>query len=319
MGIVSRRYLRVKVLQALYASTQSEDGDTEHLEKEMFKNIYRLHDLYLLMLLLPVELRNSANDLLEARKTKVRPTPEDLSPNRNFVDNKAIIKFLHNAQLNKEWARRKLNWDLYSDNIRKLFRKLETAPEYLRYMSVPENSFKADRAFLMWLYENLIVDNDGFEQILEDDSIYWSIDLELVHISVMKTIMRLKEHQTPLEVVIPAIFPDSKNDILYTRTLLRNTIQQGAAYEKEISSRAENWDAERLAVLDILLMKMALTEFELCPTIPVKVTLNEYIDLAKKFSTNKSRGFVNGILDKVVVDWRRQGRIIKEGRGLLEE
>jgi N utilization substance protein B len=319
VGIVSRRYLRVKVLQALYASPAPDPAEGAILEKEMFKSIGKLHELFVLMLHLLLEIRNSADDLLEARRSKVRPTAEEISPNRHFVDNKALVKLAENTLLERAAKKYKTDWSLHSDIVRRLYRKLETTPEYLRYIALEEDTFKADRAFVSWLYETLIIDNESFDDIAEEANIYWSIDLELIHISVLKAIHRLKEHQSSIEPIIPPIYPDEEGDIDFARTLLRKTMQHNSEYEKIIAERADNWDAERIANLDIVLMKMALTELEFCPTIPVKVTLNEYIDLARKFSTGKSRGFINGILDKIVVQWRSEGRIKKEGRGLVEE
>lgn len=315
LHMLNRRFLRIKVLQALYAWFQSEQNDLDQTEKELFKSIKRVYDLYVFMLLLIVDVVDSARNLQEVKKAKIMATDEDKNPNTHFTDNKSVIKLEENSKFKSEVKRIRLNWSLHSDNVRKLFRTIEASPEYGRYMIKEEASFKEDKNFIASIYERYISGNEIFEHITEEQDLYWAQDQDLVDLNVIKTFHKMKPDR---EDVLLELYRDPKDDQKFTKELLRKTLAKNEEYDELIASYAKNWEVDRLAKIDIMLMKMALTELETFSNIPVKVTLNEYIDLSKYFSTPKSKGFINGVLDKIVDKWKSEGRIQKRGRGLIE-
>ncbi len=316
--MLNRRYLRVKVLQALYAWNQQGLDDLPKAERELDKSIKQVYDLYLSMLLLVEEVFTSAQNLIETKKEKILATDEDLNPNLHFVENKAFQKISDNFEYRRGIETRKLSWDLDSDNVRKLFRQIEASAIYKTYMEKEEDTFKKDKEFLLKMYERFFVDNEVFDQLIEEQNMYWAIDLEVVHISIIKTFQKLKDRHTVNDHVLADLFKDQEEDTKFMKELLRKSLRFDKEYASLIEKQTKNWDVDRLAQLDIILMKMALCEFEHFSNIPVKVSMNEYIDLSKNFSTPRSKGFINGVLDKIVAKWKGEGRINKTGRGLIE-
>ena len=316
--MLNRRYLRVKILQALYAWVQSGSDDLPKAEREMQKSTNQVYDLYFNMLLLVEEVFTSAQNLIEVKKEKILPTQDDLNPNLHFVNNKAVEKIVNNTEYRRGIDTRKLTWDLNSDNVRKLFRQIEASKLYKTYMEKEEDTFKNDKAFLIKIYEEFFVDNEVFDQLMEEQNMYWVIDLEIVNIAVVKTLQRLKERYMHSDHILADLFKDREEDTKFTKELFRKTLSFDKDYSDLIEKQLSNWDIDRLAQIDIILLKMALCEFEHFSGIPVKVTMNEYIDLSKNFSTPRSKGFINGVLDKIVAKWKDEGRINKTGRGLIE-
>jgi len=316
--MLNRRYLRVKILQALYAWIQSGSEDLPKAEREMQKSVNQVYDLYFSMLLLVEEVFTSAQNLIEVKKEKILPTAEDLNPNLHFVQNKAVEKIVNNTEYRRGIETRKLSWDLNSENVRKLFRQIEASKLYKNYMEKEEDTFKNDKSFLIKIYEEFFVDNEVFAQLLEEQNMYWVIDLEIVNIAIVKTLQRLKERHTHSDHILADLFKDKEEDTKFMRELFRKTLSFDKDYTDLIEKQISNWDIDRLAQIDIILLKMALCEFEHFAGIPVKVSMNEYIDLSKNFSTPRSKGFINGVLDKIVAKWKDEGRINKTGRGLIE-
>ncbi len=316
--MLNRRYFRVKVLQALYAWNQQDSDDLPKAEKELEKSLKQVYDLYFSMLLLVEEVFTSAQNLIESKREKILATSEDLNPNLHFVENKAFKKISENVEYRRGIETRKLSWDLYSDNVRKLFRQIESSHLFEKYMEKEEDTFKHDKTFLIRMYEEFFVDNEMFAQLLEEQNMYWAIDVEVVHISIIKTFQKLKERHTHSDHVLADLYKDKAEDMKFMRELLRKTLSFDKEYSALIEKQISNWDIDRLAQIDIILLKMALCEFEHFSNIPVKVSMNEYIDLSKNFSTPRSKGFINGVLDKIVEKWKVEGRIAKTGRGLIE-
>ncbi|MBD81278.1 MAG: transcription antitermination factor NusB [Crocinitomicaceae bacterium] len=316
--MLNRRYLRIKVLQALYSWFQADNEDLVKAEKEMLGSINKVYDLYLWMLLLVIDVVDSAEKLMETKKAKNFATDEDLNPNLHFIENKAVKLLRNNVEFNRAISTKRLNWSIHSDVVRKLYRSIEASDMYKQYMLVEESGLKKDKAFIVDMYEKFISDNEFFEQIIEEKSIYWSVDLELVHLNVMKTFEKMKVVQDQNSHILLDVFRDKDDDLRFTKDLLRKSLVNNKEYSEIIEQYTKNWEVDRLAKLDIILLKLAMTELEHMPTVPVKVTMNEYIDLSKHFSTPKSKSFINGVLDKVVEDWRTAGRLNKTGRGLIE-
>ncbi len=315
--MLNRRYLRIKVMQALYAFFQSDNKDMAAGEKELFKNLVHIYDLYIYLLQFITEIRHQAEILLEDRKNKQLPTPEDLEPNTRFINNKLIRQLWQNKQLNKEALNRKISWQEEGELIRKVLASIRTEEEFIKYLSSPEHSYKEDQDLVIILYKKYISDFEMLIHFFEERSIYWTDDIRLVNPMVIKTLESFSEASGPDFALLP-LYKDEEEDKVFVSELFRKTILNDSDNEKLIGDRTKNWDVERIALMDVLLMKMAVTELMSFQNIPVKVTLNEYIEISKIYSTPKSKLFINGVLDKLVNDLKEQGKFQKSGRGLIE-
>jgi len=316
--MLNRRFLRVKVLQALYAFFQTSDNDLTVVEKNLFQSIDRLYDLYLYRISLLLSILQAARLNMEKNKAKKLPSEEDLNPNMRFVENKALLILDNNAELKSLLEKKKIDWSVHFDDIKKLWRKIKDSDEYDRYMNQPANDFNIDKKFLNRLYETFIQDETLFEHLLHEQSIYWYTDMEVVDINISKTINGFDDSIKPFHTVVLDLYKDEQDDRKFVQELLRKTILFEAEYNTIISDKTKNWELDRIALMDIIIMKMGFCELEHFENIPVKVTMNEYIELSKNFSTPKSKNFINGILDKVVQEWKAEKRIQKSGRGLVE-
>lgn len=312
--MLNRRYLRIKVMQALYSFFQSEEKDIAKEEKQMLYSIERIFDLYLYYLILLVELRQYAVRAAEEGKKKRLPSAHDLNPNMRFAENKVLLALENNVQLQKEAEKRKINWVGEQELIRKIFNTLKSDPAYERYINKPFVSFSEDKKIICELFANHLVEHEFLEFWFEERSIYWVDDLALIYNVVYKGLDLMKEDGWSL---LP-LYKDEEDDRRFIKELFRKTILNEEENSKVIGDKTKNWDVDRIAMMDILLMKMAITELLHMSNIPVKVTLNEYIEVSKMYSTPKSKVFINGILDKLVVDFKTQNKIVKTGRGLME-
>tara|TARA_B110000046_G_C12961488_1_gene384771 strand:+ start:17 stop:781 length:765 start_codon:yes stop_codon:yes gene_type:complete len=254
---------------------------------------------------------------METQKLKNFATDEELDPNLHFIENKAVNLLRNNVEFGRAIVAKRINWGIHSDVIRKLYVNIEKSDLYKKYMLVEESGLKKDKAFIIEMYEKFISENEFFNQIIEEESIYWSLDLELVHLNVMKTFEKMKLVQDVNSKVLLEVFRDKEDDLKFTNELLRKSLVNNKEYSEIIEKFTKNWEVDRLAKIDVILLKLAMTELDHMPNIPVKVTMNEYIDLSKYFSTPKSKSFINGVLDRVVSEWRESGRLEKSGRGLM--
>jgi N utilization substance protein B len=313
--MINRRFLRVKVMQALYSYFQSGNTDLPKAEKEMFQQIEKVYELYVYLLVLLTDIHHAANVAIEDNKNKRLPTKEDLSPNSKFINNPILVALNNSEQLKKEVSNRKVSWQNDRDMVRKIFSEIRNGEDYKAYMASTEQSSKEDKKFLELMVRNHIADNQLLEFWLEEKNIYWTDDIFLVLTTVLKTIEGAEENG---KVTLAPLYKDLEDDKLFARTLFTKCIAYNQEAEAMISAKTQNWEIERIAFLDVLLMKMALTEVLYLPNIPVKVSLNEYIEIAKQYSTPKSKIFINGILDKAVAELKENGKVQKTGRGLLE-
>jgi len=316
--MLNRRFLRVKVLQALYGFFSGSYDEMQKGEKEMMKSIDRVFELYIYVLDLLSEIFEIARSDIEMGKQKRVPTREDLDPNLKFVNNRALAILESNEELTRLRERYRVNWKDEFENNRKLYRRLKESEFYSNYMSNRDNDFEEDQRFLKKFFEEYVGDYQQVVAFLEEKSIYWTNDLEAVNVAVSKTIKSLKRDAKAYDHILSPLLKDEADDKEFVKTLYRKCILFNDEYAEMISAKTQNWEAERIAHMDMLLMKMAITEFEHLSTVPTKVTINEYIELAKAFSTMKSRSFVNGLLDKVLIDLKDKGRAKKMGRGLIE-
>jgi transcription antitermination protein NusB len=315
--MLSRRFLRIKVMQTLYAFFHSEDKSIPKYEKDMFLSLERIFDLYLYLLLLLVEVRDCGRNRIAIRKTKRLPTSEDINPNKKFIDNKIFSILSINKKIAFESQRRNITWEKDQEIAQKLFLKIADSVEYKEYLSSPPNDFKNDKKFISDIYRNVIAGDESLEMFFEEKNIHWADDIDFVNTLVLKTIDYINESATD-NMPISQLYKDEKDDKQFTENLFRKVIDCGEETDKMIQGKTENWELERIAFMDVLLMKMAIVEFLYFPTVPVKVTLNEYIELAKQYSTPKSSVFINGILDKLLAEFKKDGKLLKEGRGLVE-
>lgn len=316
--MLNRRYLRIKTFQSLYAYWQSDNASAARIEKDLFTGIERTYDLYLSLLLIFGELRHVVELLFEERKKKCLPTPEDLNPNRKFVDNPVVLAIVQSERLRLECEKRKISWVGHHELFTALYREVQNNEEVKAYLTATEPStFKRDQAFVVTLFSDLIANSEAVQEVYENRSIAWMEDLDLAASLVKRTLEQMRATDAP-DAFMNEVSREPQEDHDFASLLFRKTIQYAEEHEKAISAKSSNWESDRIALSDMILMQMALTEVRVFDQIPVKVTMNEYIEIAKAYSTPKSKNFINGVLDKLFIEMRSDGRIRKVGRGLLE-
>ena len=312
--MISRRMLRIKVLKALYAHMKSDADSLMASEKMLVTSIDKTYDLYFLMLSLIVEMAHYAEQRQEMAKKKQLPTYEDLNPNRKFVDNAVVRLIAQSDSVNDYLAARKLSWAQYPELIKTLFAQLEQSDYYKKYMTSQERSFREDLALVTEFYTRELEESEVLENAIDEMSILWNDDLGFALIMVTRTLSNMRPSHVEVKVL-----PKFKNieDLDFARELFAKTAVNFDTYQEEIEKYTRNWDVERIAFMDNLIMAAAMAELITFPSIPVKVTLDEYIEIAKFYSTQGSSTFINGILDKIVASLNEQGKINKSGRGLI--
>ena len=315
--MLNRRYLRIKVFHALYAYWQSDDASAARIEKELLNGIERTHDMFLGLMLTFGELRHVAELRMEERRKKRLPTAEDLSPNLRFVNDPVLGLLAGSERLRIECERRKVSWVGEQELFVRIWREMEASDAFKTYMSDPAPSFRKSQAFLLQLFTEHVANQSALQDVYEARSIHWLEDLDLAATMVKRNLEQLREGDSG-ELALPELDRAPEEEYEFVKQLYRRSIELGDEHEREIAERASNWESDRIAVSDMILMKMALAEVRSFDQIPVKVTLNEYIEIAKAYSTPKSKGFINGVLDKLFIEMKADGRIRKVGRGLLE-
>ncbi|MBI1837344.1 MAG: transcription antitermination protein NusB [Flavobacteriia bacterium] len=314
--MLNRRHLRIKVLQTLYAYFQSKSENFRSTENELIQSVERIYDLYLLLILSFGELHALAEYRHEENKKKLRPTEEDLLPNTKFVDNEIIKILLESKALRNVSESRKVNWvgDETQEMFRKIFNVLRESETYFEFMNNGEKSFEDDRAFVIQLFKTEIANSEILYNYFEEKSIHWMDDIDLACTMVLRTLKTFTP-EGPNQIL--DLYKDEEDETKFIKELLRNTISMNKENEKLITDLTKNWELDRIAKMDIILMKMAITEFQIFNNIPTKVTLNEYIEISKFYSTPKSNTFINGILDKAIDALNNENKIQKIGRGLI--
>lgn len=313
--MVNRRFLRIKVMQALYSYFQADDNDPKVYEKNLFHAVEKIHELYFYMLDLLGSIHHNAVQIIEEGKNKHLPRPEELNPNTKFIENKVLLAIVNSKEIQKQIEVRKISWTNDNDLVRKLYNEIRNSEIYKTYMSKPGNSMQEDKAFISEVISEIIAENDLMNFWFEEKNIHWVDDSFVAINTLLKTVELCTESQ-PLR---PApLFKDPEEDKQFGKDLLHQCILHNAEFEKMISEKTQNWEMDRIASMDVLLMKMALTEILYFENVPIKVSLNEYIEISKQYSTPKSRQFINGILDKIVHELKAGNKIQKSGRGLLE-
>lgn len=315
--MISRRLLRIKILQVLFAHFRSENNSLNNLEKELFLSIEKSYQLYHLLLILPEELTDFAQNKIDLGRQKLRPTPEELNPNTRFVSNKVIDKLRINQSLINYTTENRLNWRHHPELIKSIYNKLIVADYYNQYMSAESVEFNSDKQLVLNLLQHELGDLDDFNNFLEEQSIYWNDDLEFMLSMATKTVKKINESSDESTELMPMFRNEDDED--FAKKLLRKVVLRHTENVKLIEEYTQNWEVDRIAGMDILIMEMAITEIMEFPSIPVKVTLNEYIEIAKFYSTEQSSTFINGILDKIILTLRKNNQFVKLGRGLVGE
>jgi transcription antitermination protein NusB len=316
--MLNRRHLRIKVLQALYAYFQSDEDSLKKTEKELINAVDRIYDLYLYLLLSFGELKELAEHRIDENKKKIRPTEEDINPNRKFVDSRVIQKLLDSYELRLASEDRSVNWigDESREMFRKIFMQMREGETYFTFMNNGLDSFEEDIQFAITLFKNDIANSPLIYHFFEEKSIHWMDDIDLACMMVIKTLKSATEEG---KIDVMPLYKDKEDEQEFIRTLLRKTISMDSENLALIDDLTKNWELDRIAKMDILLLKMAITELQVCKNIPKKVTLNEYIEISKFYSTPKSHGFINGILDKAIDRLEKENKISKIGRGLMND
>lgn len=310
--MLSRRQLRIKVLQALYAFFQADKNDMAVAERELFRSIDKVYELYIYILLFIKELadsdRNDADDL----HNKFFPSQMELQAKRRLFDLKFITALENDPTFIREANRTRLSWQKEQDLIRKIFLEIKKSELYHDFL---KNSEASEKDFLVSLVKTFIEDSEAVMHHIEEENIFWPEDFNFISHIIVRMIRSYYDNGK-LEMI--PLFKDEEEDKEFARQLFRQTILHNAEFEQSISERTKNWEVERIALMDILILKMALAELITFSNIPVKVSINEFIDISKEFSTPKSKQFINGVIDKLAADYKEQGKIVKMGRGLMQ-
>ncbi len=315
--MISRRLLRIKALTALYAFNRREDGNLAQAETELMFSIGKTYDLYHYFLLLVVEVADIASEKIDQALQKRIPTHEDLNPKRRFIDNQLIAQLRNNKAFNSYVSSGKLTWVNYSHVPRLLYNKMLAWKKYEDYMSNPDPGYTSDKKFIINLITEFFATSEDLEACFEEQSIYWNDDTEYVMVMIEKTLKKFKQGTGENTSLMPLF--KNKEDEEFVKILFRKAVLHTTECSELIDHNTTNWEVERIALMDILVMQLAITEILEFPEIPVKVTLNEYIEISKYYCTSKSSTFVNGILDNIVKEIRSKGLFNKAGRGLVGE
>ena len=301
--MLNRHFLRAKVLQLLYAFQINDCSDVEGHKKKLIDSFRHLVDLQTYLFSALMEFHSIAYDKMDDNKQKMLPTPEDLNPNLKFLENEFFKMLFEDKGLTDRVKKLKINWSEEKDILRNIFKRFMESDSYKNYMNSSKIDFVSERLIVVQLFKNYLISNEQFFDMLCEKKLEWESDYDVIAQNALKY---LKEYEGKSDIKL-----DESFDIEFITGLFLNTINNDLEFKELIDSRIQNWDLDRIALMDVIIIKMGLAELIYCPEIPVNVTLNEYVELAKEFSTQKSKLFVNGLLDKLMVDLRSKGKIKK--------
>lgn len=312
--MINRRHIRVKVMQSVYAMQQSQNDDMIKEEKFLKHSILKMFDLYVLNFQLLVEVQKLAAKKIALSKKKILATQEELKPNTKFIDNKLINAIAESISLESYLEMNNLkNWELEKEYVKIIFEELQKSEVYKKYLENLEDSFQVDKAFVIDFFKEIIAPNEKLADYFEDTMISWVDDIPFVNTWVVRSLSKQKMNKT---FKLGVLYKDT-DDEQFVSDLFRKIVLKAKSYEQDITEKTPNWETDRIADIDMILIKMAMTEFIDFPSIPTRVTINEYIEIAKDYSTTKSSYFINGVLDKISKEFTKEKRIVKIGRGLL--
>lgn len=308
-SMINRVLIRLKVVQIIYVYYQNGGKNLDTAEKELFFSLSKAYDLYNYLLLLMVEVTRYASKRLDAAKHKLAPTKEDLNPNTKFVDNRFIAQLEVNRQLNEFASTQKKTWENETDFVKGFYEQILQSDIYKEYMASETSSYEEDRELWRKIYKRIVFNNEKLDAVLEDQSLYWNDDKEIVDTFVLKTIKRFDPKNGDKQELLPEFKDEEDQD--FARRLFRRSILNADYYRHLISENSKNWGLDRVAVMDVIIMQIALAEILSFPNIPINVSLNEYVEIAKLYSTPKSGGFINGTLDGIVNQLKKENKLTK--------
>lgn len=314
--MLNRRHIRVKVMQTIYAFKGGESDDFSKDEKFLLFSIDNMYNLYLLLMALLLEVQKRAESNLQKKQNKHLATKEDKDPNRKFVNNQVLQMLKTNVQLKKELEIHKItNWKLDNEYVDIIFKAIISSDLYKDYMQTKISDFREDKDFLIDIFKDVIAPNDKLYDYIEDKNLTWLDDLPTVNTTILKLLRKVKINASENHFT-PKLYKDAE-DKQFAIDLFKKTLLNKTSINKEIELKTQNWDSDRIANIDYVLLQMAISEIQNFSSIPVKVTINEYLEIAKEYSTPKSSIFINGILDKLVKEYTTSGKLHKVGRGLM--
>tara|TARA_R110002049_G_scaffold17731_3_gene68719 strand:+ start:101347 stop:102261 length:915 start_codon:yes stop_codon:yes gene_type:complete len=304
-------------MQCIYALTQSKDDSLEKQEKFLKVSIENMYTLYLLNLSLLIEVQQMAAKQVKLSSKKYLASVTDAYPNKEkFVQNRVLSQMVDNTRLKNEFDSRKLkNWYLNDEYVKLIYKEIVESDIYAEYMGTALGTYEQDKQFVLQIFKEIIAPNEKIYEYLEDDKLTWVDDIPIVNTFILKQLKKVKEDQND-GFFLPRLLKDDA-DMDFAKKLLTKTLLNNAKLEKEIEGKTPNWDKDRIADIDSILLKMAICEVLNFPSIPEKVTMNEFLEIAKEYSTPKSSIFINGILDKLLKEYKADGKLNKTGRGLL--
>jgi len=315
--MVTRRYLRIKVLQAIYAVEKNPKEDFIVSEKKLDQTISNCQVLSVFFLSLLPEIVQYRSLRMEELKEKIIPTDEDLNPNTKFVDNKVIKQIEENIKIKQFCVDHKIDWSDRYDFVAQMYYEIAHSDSYQTFLSSAHRSYQEDKNFALEILSKIFAESELLHWFLEEKNVHWFDDYNDALLAAYKNIDKFKENQSRETKIIPLF--KNEEEITFYRQLFRKTLLHNNEYQKRIDEKLQHWESERIMEIDTILMKMAICELTHFQTIPVKVTINEYIELAKLYSSRKSGVFINGILDSIVTDLKNEGLLNKMGRGLINE
>ena len=307
--MINRVLIRIKVVQMVYAYYQSDTKDLAKAEKEFFHSIEKACDLYHYLLQLILAVTNYAEQRIDTARNKYIPTEEEKNPNCRFVENAFVAQLAKNEALESYLNNTKMSWVNHDGFIKSIYEAIIASDFYAEYMNASETSYQADQELWRKIFKTILQKSDDLTEVLEEQSIYWNDDLDIILTFVMKTIKRFNPETGAAQELLP-MFKDAA-DKKFASDLFCSTIRNRERYRIMIDEAVKNWEIERLALMDLLILQVALAEILEIQGVPVNVTLNEYIDIAKTYSTQKSGTFVNGTLDHIVTELRKENKLFK--------
>jgi N utilization substance protein B len=306
--MINREIIRIKVVQLTYAYYQNGSKNIDSAEKELFFSLSKAYDLYNYLLVLIVAITKEARKHLEVAQSKAR-REHTAEPSGKFAFNRFALQLEENQMLNDFLEVQKKDWSDEVEFVHNLYNQIVESSIYKDYMESSDDSYAADRELWRKIYRTFIQDNDNLDSVLEEQSLYWNDDKEIVDTFVLKTIKRFDESNKASQALLPEY--DSEEDKDYARKLFRSTILNADEYQGFMSEASRNWDFSRLAYMDVVIMQIAIAEMMTFPSIPISVTINEYVDVAKLYSTPRSGGYINGMLDTIARHLIATNRLLK--------
>ena len=314
--MLNRRHIRIKVMQILYAFKGGESDNFSKDQRFLLHSIDGMYNLYLLLMSLLIEVHKKAEINIEKTQKKLLATSEDKNPNKKLIFNEVFLLLKNDQELLSDIeAHRITNWELDDEYVDILFREILASDLYAEYMQTKTSTFKEDRDFVVDVFKEIIAPNEKLYEYIEDKNLTWLDDLPIINTAILKLLKKVKENVKPTYFV-PSLYKD-EDDKKFAIDLLKKTILNQSALAAEIEGKTKNWDADRIASIDYILLQMGICEMLNFSSIPVKVTINEYLEIAKEYSTPKSSTFINGVLDKLVKEYQEGKKLNKIGRGLM--